>query len=269
MKKLLLQKLTNGKRVYGTCITSTASHWVKAAKSAHLDFVFIDTEHISLERMEVATMCQIYAAHGIAPVVRIPSSDPIKACQMVDAGAEGIVAPYIENINQVKDLVGAIKYRPLKGERLKKILDNKSSAEPELLDYLQSYNAGNMCVLNIESVPAFSKLDELLDVEGVDAVFIGPHDLSVSLGLPEKYDDPKFEEVVKFIIHKCRAKNKAVGIHFSEKPERQIRWIKEGANIIVHSFDIAIFMQKLKLDMDTIRNAAGDNLNSASEIIIV
>jgi len=77
------------------------------------------------------------------------------------------------------------------------------------------------------------------------------------------------EEAVKFIIQKCRSKNKAVGIHFSEKPERQIRWIKEGANIIIHSFDIAIFMQKLKVDMDTIRNASGDNADSSSEYIIV
>lgn len=269
MEKLLINKLKSGKRVYGTCITTAAPHWVKASRGANLDFIFIDTEHIPLERMEVASICQLYAASGIAPVVRIPSPDPIKACQMIDAGAEGIVAPYIENVEQVKELVGALKYRPLKGERLKRVWDNPKGTEPELLNYLQKYNLGNMCILNIESVPAFEKLDELLGVPGVDAVFIGPHDLSVSLGLPEKYDDPKFEEVVKFIIHKCRAKGKAVGIHFSEKPERQIRWIKEGANIVVHSFDIAIFMQKLEEDMDAIRNNAGDNAGTTSEYIIV
>ncbi len=269
MKKILLQKLTNGKRVYGTCITSTAPHWIKASRNARLDFVFIDTEHIPLERMEVASLCHLYAASGIAPVVRIPSHDPIKACQMIDAGAEGIVVPYIERVEQVKDLIGAVKYRPLKGENLKKLLDNPDSVEPELLGYLQNYNRGNMCILNIESVPAFEKLDELLNVPGVDAVFIGPHDLSVSLGFPEKYDDPKFEEVVKFIIHKCRAKNKAVGIHFSEKPERQIRWIKEGANIIVHSFDIAIFMQKLKEDITEIKKKVGDDIYTSSEDIVV
>ncbi len=269
MGKSLLNKLNSKKRVYGTCITSTAPHWIKAARGANLDFVFIDTEHIPLERMEVASICQLYSASGIAPIVRIPSPDPIKACQMIDAGAEGIVAPYIENVEQVKELVGALKYRPLKGERLKGLLDNPESVEPELMNYLQNYNQGNMCVLNIESVPAFERLDELLDVPGVDAVFIGPHDLSVSLGLSEMYDHPKFEEVVRFIIHKCREKNKAVGIHFSEKPERQLKWVSEGANIIVHSFDIAIFMQKLREDMDIIRNAVGDNLDSASESLIV
>ncbi len=166
-------------------------------------------------------------------------------------------------------MVGAVKYRPLKGERLKRLLDDPGTTEPELLNYLQIYNRGNMCIINIESVPAFEKLDELLGVPGVDAVFIGPHDLSVSLGLPERYDHPKFEDVVKFIIKKCRAKNKAVGIHFSEKPDRQIRWIKEGINIVIHSFDIALFMQRLKEDIYIIRNASGDNFGSTSENIII
>ncbi len=64
MEKLLLEKLKSGNRVYGTAISTNTPHWVKAAKGAALDFVFIDTEHIPLERMEVASICQLYAACG-------------------------------------------------------------------------------------------------------------------------------------------------------------------------------------------------------------
>src|SRR5690606_34562699 len=105
--------------------------------------------------------------------------------------------------------------------------------------YLQEYNRGNLCVINIESVKALENLDELLSVPGLDAVFIGPHDLSVSLGLPEDYDHPVFEKAVKMIIEKCRTHNVAVGIHFSETPDRQIQWIEAGVNIVIHSSDIA------------------------------
>ncbi len=269
MAKKLLEKLAGGKRVYGTCITSTAPLWIKAVRSARLDFVFLDTEHVPLERMEVAALCQLYGAAGIAPVVRIPSPDPIRACQMLDAGAEGILAPYIENVEQVKEMVGAIKYRPLKGERLKQLLNNSGSAEPELKDYLATYNRGNICMLNIESVPAFEKLDDLLDVEGVDAVFIGPHDLSLSLGIPEQYDHPKFEEVVKLIVHKCRSKNKAVGIHFSDHPGRQTKWITEGVNFIIYSSDIMLLTQKLSDDFNIIRESAGDKPDDVSETFVV
>jgi 4-hydroxy-2-oxoheptanedioate aldolase len=219
--------------------------------------------------MEIAALCQLYKAMGISPIVRIPSPDPFKACQMVDAGAEGILAPYIETIEQVKEMVGALKFRPLKGKRLNEALGNPASVEPELKTYLNNYNKGNLCILNIESIPAVENLDNLLSVPGVDAVFIGPHDLSVNMGLPEMYDHPEFEKMVSLIIRKCRAKNVAVGIHFSESPERQVKWMKEGANIIIHSSDMAIFSQKLASDIQYIRKSAGDESITTSEKIII
>jgi 2-keto-3-deoxy-L-rhamnonate aldolase RhmA len=267
--KTLLEKLKNGKTVYGTCITSMAPLWSKAARNAGLDFVFLDTEHVPLERMEIASLSQLYKAVGISPIVRIPSPDPFRACQMLDAGAEGIVAPYIETVEQVKEMVGALKFRPLKGKRLHKALENRLTVEPELAQYLENYNRGNLCIINIESIPALENLDKLLKVPGLDGVFIGPHDLSVNMGLPEKYDHPDFEKMVATIIKKCVENNIAVGIHFSESPERQVKWMNAGANIIIHSSDIAIFSQKLAHDIQLIRKSGGDESDSSDEKIII
>ncbi|HSO87379.1 MAG TPA: aldolase/citrate lyase family protein, partial [Draconibacterium sp.] len=208
--------------------------------------------------MEVAALCQLYSAMGIAPIVRIPSPDPFRACQMLDAGATGVVAPYIETVEQVNEMVGAIKYRPLKGKRLQKALQNPLTVELEQNQYLENYNLGKLCIINIESIPAVENLDKLLKVPGLDAVFIGPHDLSVNMGLPEKYDHPDFEKMVELIISKCREHNIAVGIHFSESPNRQVKWMKAGANIIIHSSDIAIFSQKLSADIQLIRKSEND-----------
>ena len=105
-----------------------------------------------------------------------------------------------------------------------------------------------------------NKLDALLSVPGLDAVFIGPHDLSISLGIPEQYDHPEFEKAVKYIIHTTRNKGLSVAIHFSLEPERQVKWIKEGINIVVHSTDIALFSQKLNADMSAIKRAVGDSI---------
>jgi 4-hydroxy-2-oxoheptanedioate aldolase len=258
MERTLLKKIKAGSVVYGTCIASTSPTWPAIALRAGLDFVFLDTEHIPLERMEIARMCQTFRAMGIAPIVRIPSPDPYRACQMMDAGAEGVVAPYLENVGQIKELVGALKYRPLKGELLDRALDAPDQLDPALHQYLDKWNEGNVCIANIESVPALNRLDELLSVPGLDAVFIGPHDLSISLGLPEQYDHPVFEEAVKKIIRITRAHGLAVGIHFSESPERQIRWMKEGVNLIIHSSDLAMFSQRLQHDMNAIKQAAGE-----------
>jgi 2-keto-3-deoxy-L-rhamnonate aldolase RhmA len=269
-KNALLEKLKAGKNVYGTCITSTGPMWPGAIKSAGLDFVFIDTEHIPLGRTELALLCQLFKAHEITPIVRIPSPDPYLACQAIDGGAAGIVAPYLESKTQIVELVGAVKFRPLKGKLLTQYLDGSKPMSAGLRGYVADYNATNICIANIESVPAMEKLDELLSLPGLDGVFIGPHDLSVSMDLAEQYDHPDFEAAVKTIIHKTRAKGLHIGIHFSLEPERQVKWMKEGANIVVHSFDIALFLQRLRHDISIIKKAAGDvpTGGSAEKLIV-
>ncbi len=266
----MLQKLKQGKNVYGTAFTSIAPSWPVQLKNAGLDFVFIDTEHISLNRADMARLCQLFQAYGITPVVRIPGPDPYLACQAIDAGAKGVVAPYLESASQVLDLVGATKFKPLKGEVLQKYLTGKEAMPAELKNYIDKFNEGNICIANIESVPAMKNLDELLSVPGLDAVFIGPHDLSVNLGLPEQYDHPEFVNAVRYIIQATRKKGLSIGIHFSLEPERQVFWAKEGANIIIHSFDIALFSQRLVHDLKIIKDGIGDSftVNKDDKLVV-
>ncbi|MCO5237261.1 MAG: aldolase/citrate lyase family protein [Chitinophagaceae bacterium] len=261
----LLQKLRSGQNVYGTCLTSPAAGWIQILKQAGLDFAFIDTEHISLDRVTTAKMCQMVQALDMTPIVRIPSPDPYLACQCIDGGAKGIIAPYLESVEQIRELVGATKFRPLKGEVLRRVLTGGQVLSAEMKAYTEHYNKGNLCIANIESVPAMEKLDELLSIPGLDAVFIGPHDLSVSLGLPEQYDHPEFEKAVQHIIHTTRNKGLSIAIHFSLEPERQVKWIKEGVNIVVHSSDRALFSQKLNADLRSIQNAVGDTRSGSHQ----
>src|SRR5690606_12353246 len=148
-------------------------------------------------------------------IFRIATADPILACQAVDAGAQGVVAPYLEKEEDVDLLVYALKYRPLKGAVLETARKHPDTLSDNVKTYLARYNSGNIAIANIESVPALDNLDTLLNVMGLDAVFIGPHDLSVSMGLPEEYDQPDFEKAVTHIIKSCRSKGLSVGIHFS------------------------------------------------------
>ncbi|MCP4261976.1 MAG: aldolase [Planctomycetes bacterium] len=261
--KEFLNSLKKGKRLYGTAILSPSPLWPLAVKRTGVDFVFIDTEHIPIDRTTLAWMCQVYKGCGLHPLVRIPTPDPQEAYKVLDGGASGVLAPYIESAEQVRELVGAVKMRPLKGERLKEALQNQGSLEPELKDYLKDYNKDNFLIINIESVPALENLEELLAVSGLDGIIIGPHDLSINLGLPEQYDNPRFEDAVRKIISKARGKGLGAGIHFSEGAEIQIKWAKAGANIIMHSSDIALFQQRLKQDLTDIRCALGEEDNDS------
>jgi 4-hydroxy-2-oxoheptanedioate aldolase len=265
MTNNLREKLKSGKNIYGTCIVSTSPIWSKSVKNSGLDFVFLDTEHIPMDRTELTYLCQVYTGLGISPIVRISSPDPFSACMVKDAGAVGVIAPYIESTEQIRQLVGATKYRPLKGERLQKVLKNEEVLEPELRTYLENYNEGSLTIVNIESLTAVNNLDNLLGVDGLDAIIIGPHDLSINMGIPEQYEHPEFEKVVKEIIQKARSKEIAAGIHFPDNPDRQIKWMKEGVNIIMHSSDMFLFNQKLKEDIRKIKKAAGDDVITSED----
>ena len=254
----LKQAFADGTRVYGTMIASPSPQWVGEISRIGVDFVFIDTEHMPLERAQTAWMCQAYRALGIAPIVRIPSPDPYLAAMALDGGAAGIVPPYLETREQLNAVRGAVKYRPLKGKRLSDVLEGRETLSPKEQAYLRQYNNGNLLILNIESAFAIEHLTELVTMPDVDAVFIGPHDLSINIGEPEAYDHPLFAENVERVIRVCREHRIGVGNHFSFDIEKQLQWARMGMNILLWNADIIRFVQALSGDFAYLKSQLGD-----------
>jgi len=263
----LSESLRAGRRVYGTLITSPSPHLPDRLRGIGLDFIFIDTEHIPITDHDLSWMCQTYRAMNLVPLVRIPKPDPYQACKVLDGGAGGIIAPYLESVEQVQALRGAVKLRPLKGKKLAAILDGSSTPSDRLASYLRARNEGRLLIINIESVPALENLDSLLDVPDLDAVLIGPHDLSVSLEIPEEYDHPEFDKAVRNIIAKARAKGIGAGIHFWKNLEQEIEWARSGANLFLHSADVLLFASALRKDLAHARGALGDQVETSHEAV--
>lgn len=262
--KELAAALHRGERVYATCITSPSAKWPPMVAGLGLDFVFIDTEHIPLGRETVAWMCQAYKALGLAPVVRVPKPDPYQACVALDGGASGVIFPYVESVEEVRALRGAVKFRPLKGERLKKALSGEEALDAATAEYLAKGNENNVMIVNIESQAALDALDEILAVPDIDALLIGPHDLSINLGVPEQYSHPKFLEAVSLVFRKARAANVGAGVHFSWGMDPQIAWAREGANLIIHSSDFKATSDALTADFRHLRESLGDRRSAAT-----
>lgn len=259
--KEMKEKLHSGERVYGTMIVGESPRWPGAAADAGLDFAFIDTEHPAHDREKMSWMCKLYEANGVLPIVRIPSPSPYEASIALDGGAIGVIAPYIETVEQVRAHVGAVKYRPLKGARLTNHLTGEAPLEPELSETLLARNENNIAIVNIESIPALEALDDILAVEGLDAVLIGPNDLTTNLGIPNQYDHPRYVEAVDMVVTKARAKNIGVGNHivYSDGMDQEIRWGRMGANLIVHSIDIVAFRNTIRQELDTIKQALSES----------
>ena len=263
----LAQSLRTGRRVYGTLLVSPSPFWPKVVASLGLDFVFIDTEHIPLDRGQVAWMCQTYAALNLAPIVRIPAPDPYQASMVLDGGAAGVIAPYVETADQVRALVGAVKHKPLKGKRLQDLLNQAQAMEGDLMDYLGLHNTGHVLVINVESVPAMENLADIVAVPGLDAVLIGPHDLSCSLGVPEQYDHPKFQEAVATILQTARQHGVGAGIHmiYPTGFEQEIVWAQQGANLILHSADLIAVKETLSKEIIKIKESLGDHASPEAQ----
>lgn len=256
------------KTVYGTCITMPSPHMVKFVDSLGTDFLFIDTEHIPQDREMVAWMCHAFAGKGQFPLVRIPSPDPYEVSKVIDGGAMGVLIPYCETLEQVKRCGAAVKYRPIKGEKLQRILNGEKLPEDEQ-KYIDKFNEDRLFFVNIESLEGIRNLDAMLDTGLVDGIIIGPHDLSCSIGKPEQYDDPEFEKRVLQIIDICVKHGVSIGNHFSTDRERHIEWARHGMNIILNSADMTCFVDMTKDNMSYLRaQIDGQKVENGEKVII-
>ena len=270
IERTLTAALHAGQRLYGTLVTSTSPKSVEALAGLDLDCVMIDTEHIPMGWHDLGWMCRAYRGLGIVPIVRIPRADPFDACRVLDMGAGGVVAAYIETAQEVSLLRGAVKLRPLKGRKLEDILAARKGIEGELAEYVRTRNENNILLVNIESVAAMENLDEILAVPDLDGLLIGPHDLSCSLGVPEQYDHPVFADAVLEIVTKARAKNVGVGVHNLPELAQEMRWGKAGLNLILHRSDISLFRRGLHENLNALRGAFEEDTSASlpQDIII-
>ena len=144
------EKLRAGDQLLGTLLVAQTPFWPKILGSCGLDFVFIDTEHIAIGRESLSWMCRTYGAMGLPPLVRLTSPNPYDATVALDDGAAGVVAPYLETVEEARPLVAATRLRPLKGRRASAILAGES-LEPNLDRYISKHTVGNTLVINIRA----------------------------------------------------------------------------------------------------------------------
>ena len=268
--------LREGKHVYGTQISSTSPKMFDSVISLGIDFVFFCNEHVQYNPETLSWMCNAFKAAGVNPLVRILEPSPFLATQALDAGACTVLVPYVEEIEDVIALIGAVKYRPLKGKKLMRILHGEEKPCEELKQYLIHNNRNNSLVLNIESEKGVAMMNEYLSIQSldgpaVDGLMIGPHDLSTSYSMPEKYFSKEFLALTEGIIKNARAKGVAVGGHtgYRDSLDLQLEWAKMGATMLLHCSDAFLSANQLNNDLNKIKKLLGaaEHVNASSESI--
>lgn len=243
----LKEKLATGKYVYGTHVLGLNGPLIPEwMADSGMDFAFICNEHIPLDRSEISTMCKLYAAQGISPMVRIPYPDARLATIAVEGGAEGIVIPYVEKVEEVQAVSAALRYRPIKGKFLEDILSGQRQPSEKMARYMEELNRDLYLVIGVESVAAIENLEALIAVEGVSAAFLGPHDISCSMELPCEYEHPDFIAMLVDVVRRCRAAGVSVGAHIDYTLPHYRPCIEAGMNFILNGSDVTTAIPELK-----------------------
>ena len=235
--KLLKQKLLHGETVYGTFFQHAVTPaLVDFLPEKSLDFVIVSCEHNALELAEFLPMKYALAAKGIACLARIHSREPddvAKACDSFD----GVIVPYVEDVAHAKRLAAAAVYRPLKGQALDRVLTRGEWPSEKTKRYVSEVKCPDtLFIPMIESVLGVDNLDEICSIPGVNAVFVGPNDLTVNMGIPNEYDSPELIAMLQRIIDTAERHHVAAGCWFG-KPEQALRTIRQGARFVVYSND--------------------------------
>jgi len=249
----LKAKMREGQTVWGTMLVYAR---ILSAAPVYgqlgFDYAIVDAEHSPNSRSELADMATVLLAAGVCPITRVPTTEPHQTVMALDAGFHGVLVPYLETPEQVRAVVNAGKLRPLKGALHEGARDGGAFPSEATEGYLRKRNDNVVLIVGIESVPAVNNLEAILDVPGVDAIFVGPNDLSVSLGIPDQYDHPKYVEAVEHVIATSQARGIPAGPHcFDEKA--LLRWMQTGMRNVLFSADVRALADGYRVTLDKVR----------------
>jgi 4-hydroxy-2-oxoheptanedioate aldolase len=196
---------------------------------AGFDWVCIDTQHGLIGYDQMLSMLQALSATGTPAFVRVPWNEPAEIMKALDAGAEGVIVPMVNSVEDARRAVGACRYPP-QGYRSwgpTRASLQTSGFGPE------SANRATVCIVMIETVEGMAAMDEILAVAGVDGVYVGPNDLAVTHGMkPDATaSDPEHRRLIEAILQACERRSLIAGIHCAGT-DTAIRWREAGFRML-------------------------------------
>ena len=244
-KNNLKEVLKEAKNVFGPFMKLTDPAVVEIMGFAGFDFVIIDAEHGPISMQNAQNMIRAAESVNITPIIRVGSNDEALILRALDIGAQGIEIPQINSKPDAVRAVKSVKYSP-QGERgVCRYVRAANYSSMDKFKYFKSANKETMIIAHIEGVEGINNLDEILSVSGIDVIFIGPYDLSQSLGIPGQVNNPLVVEKMKEVVLKCKQNKVAVGT-FVDDVETAKSWVSLGVQYMSFSVDVGILYNASK-----------------------
>ena len=237
-----------GKPTFGGWLAIPSSATAETAARAGFDYVCVDGQHGVTDYQATVSMIQAIVFGGSTPIARVPWNEPGVIGKMLDAGAYGIVVPMVNSAAEAEAVVRACRYAP----------DGTRSFGPVLVSmrdraYTTNANADVATIPMIETVEALKNIDEILAVPGVDAIYMGPADLSLSLGLPPGNNDDRseFTDALAHITAACKRHGVVAGCHATGA--LAARRMEQGFQMITVAGDMLAMRTKMSEELATAR----------------
>ncbi len=230
------QRLKNNDLLLSTLIFGREPHVASAIYQTKPDWVWIDQEHSPWGTESINMLCVMARQAGVAGVIRVPWNTPGDIKKAYDVGAVGVMVPQVDTPDEVRDAVKFAKYPPTGERGIAPWFAMPLGTTP--LEVIQKANDETILILQMESVEAFAKIDEILEVENFEVMLFGPDDFTASLGVSSP-SHPKVEKAMLEVAEKVKKSGKALATTFAD-PEVARRWIKEGYRMMNVSSVLAL-----------------------------
>lgn len=242
--RIFRDKLNNNEFVYGPFMKTSDPMFVEAVGLAGFDYVILDMEHgpVTIENQQ--NNIRAAEARNIVPIIRLKDRGENTIGKALDIGAYGIQMPQINNAEEAKNVVKFAKFYPYGMRGVCRFVRAADYSNCDRYKFFES-SKDVLIILQLEGIKAIENLDEILDVEGVDILFIGPYDLSQSLGIPGQVNNPVVVNAMKDIVERAKAKGKVVGT-FVDTPQDLKMWKEIGVQYLSYSVDVGIFIDACK-----------------------
>lgn len=249
----LMKKMAGGKPVIGPFVSTSSTEVIEVLGLSGFDFCIVDGEHGPGTYLTLQNACVAGDVKDldISIIYRVAENTNAAIGHALDVGTAGVLVPHVDDGESARKAVKAAKFYPLGDRGMHGVVRAARYGSTNINEYIKKSNEETMLMIQIEGLEGLNNIDEILDVEGIDGLFIGPYDLSQSLGIPGQVNNPLVEEKMKEIISKVKAKKENMYIGtFMTDMNLANKWVGLGVQFMSYQMDTLILANASRTIVD-------------------
>lgn len=247
----LRARLRNRETLFGIFSKTNDPFFIEIVGKAGFDFVILDSEHGPNSPRDLYPLILASRANALEPIIRVSALSEGEIARALDLGVAGVQVPQLTTAGEAQQLADWARFSPDGSRGVCRFVRAADFSLQTRSEYFQSANAVTVIGM-IEGIAGIQNLDDILKIDGIDVLFVGPYDLSQALGIVGEVDNPKVLSEIEAIVAKCRARNRVVGT-FVDNLTTAKRYKDLGVQYLAYSVDVGIFADACRTINDELR----------------